>query len=142
LSTSPANAIVPFSQARYNLLVGKGSGSLGPSSAYFPAIPGDSSFNSTNAGIGYPAQPQFAPPVKLLTTAATSTVTDYIDVRQSDVTAAVSALNRAEPGAQVNWAQFLFGGGSVTPFIESGTGQALIADSGVNPVYVDKGSFA
>jgi hypothetical protein len=142
LSSSPTNAIVPFSQARYDLLEGKGSGSLGPSSAYFPAIPGDSTFNSGEAGVGYPAQPQFAPAVKLLTTAATTTVTDYIDVRQSDVTAAVSALNRAEPGAQVNWAQYLFGGGSVTPFIESGTGQALIADSGVTPVYVDKGSFS
>jgi PBP superfamily domain len=141
LSSSPNNAIVPFSQARFNLLEGKGSGSLGTSSAYFPAIPGDSTFNSPQAGIAFPVQPQFAPPVKLLTTAATATVTDYLDVRQSDVTAAVTALNRAEPGAQVNWAQYLFGGGSVTPFIASGTGQALIAESGVTPVYVDKGSF-
>jgi hypothetical protein len=144
LNSSPANAIVPFSTARYNLLKGSSNPGVtpGPSAPYFPAIPGDSTFVSGDAGESYPAEPQFAPPLQLLTTAATTTVTDYIDIRQSDLADSGSSSD-IEPGSTVNWADYLFAGATgVTPYIDTAAAQALILDSGVTPVYVDKGSFA
>lgn len=147
LNSSPANAIVPFSQARYNLLVGSanydgGAGSPGPSAPYFPAIPGESPFVSGDAGESYPAEPQYAPPIQLLASAATTGVTDYIDIRQSDL-ADTGSSSDIEPGSTVNWADYLFAGTTgVTPYIETAAAQTLILDSGVTPHYLDKGPFS
>jgi hypothetical protein len=144
LNSSPANAIVPFSAARYDLLVGATTPGTtpGPASKYFPAIPGDSTFVGGDAGQSYPAEPQYAPPLQLLTTAATTTVTDYIDIRSSDLADSGSSSD-IEPGSTVNWADFLFAGTTgVTPYIDTAAAQTLILDSGVTPVYVDKGAFA
>jgi hypothetical protein len=144
LSTNSVNAIVPFSEARFNLL--KGSSNYGtapgPQNPYFPAIPGDSSFNTGTQGQAYPAQSQFAPPIQLLASGATTLVTDYIDIRQSDL-ADTGSSSDIEPGSTVNWADYLFAGTTgVTPYIDTAAAQTLILDSGVTPVYVDKGSFA
>ncbi len=144
LNGSPANAIVPFSEARYHLIVGSANYGVtpGPAEPYFPAIPGDSTFVSGDAGESYPAQPQFAAPIQLLTSAATTTVTDYVDVRQSDL-ADTGSSSAIEPGSTVNWADYLFAGASgVTPYIDTAAAQTLILDSGVTPVYVDKGVFS
>ena len=141
LNTSSANAIVPFSQARYLLLKGSGA-SPGPASPYFPAIPGDSTFVSGDEGETYPAQPAFAPPIQLLESSATTTVTDYIDVRESDLSDTGSS-SEIEPGSTVNWATYLFAGTStLTPYIETAGAQALILDSGVTPAYADEGEFS
>jgi hypothetical protein len=144
LSGNTANAIVPFSAARYNLLKGSTNPGVapGPSAAYFPAIPGDSTFVSGDAGESYPAEPQFTPPIQLLTTAATTTVTDYIDIRNADLSDTGSSSD-IEPGSTVNWADYLFAGTTgVTPYIDTAAAQTLILDSGVTPDYVDRGSFA
>jgi hypothetical protein len=147
LNASPANAIVPFSAARYNLLVGSTNVGTtpGPSGPYFPAIPGEPGFLSTAAGESYPASPQYAPPIQLLASAATTTVNDYIDIRQSDL-ADTGNSSDIEPGSSVNWADFLFAGTTgpnpVTPYIDTPAAQTLILDSGVTPLYVDKGSFS
>ena len=129
LNTSPANAIVPFSEARYHLIVGSSNPGVtpGPGEAYFPAIPGDSTFVGGTAGEAYPLEPQYAAPIQLLTSAATTAVTDYIDIRNSDLsdTGSSSAI---EPGASLNWADYLFAGASgVTPFIESAQAQEFIS---------------
>jgi hypothetical protein len=163
LNSSPANAIVPFSQARYLLLEGSanynggflnsqgqsgatqnsnGYATAGPSAPYFPAIPGEPGFLSGDAGEAYPLQPQYAPPIALLTSSATTTVTDYIDIRQSDLGDS-GASSDIEPGSTVNWADYLFAGTTgVTPYIDTVAAQTLIFDSGVTPNYVDKGEFA
>lgn len=150
LNANPDDAIVPFSQARYYLFEGKtvtGS-TLGENEPYFPATPGDSGWASSDAGQAYPAQSQYAPPIELLSSAATTTVTDYIDIRQSDL----ADTTNAEPGASVNWADYLFAGADgwsestptvgIEPYIATPTAQALIARSGVTPLYVDEGSFS
>jgi len=153
------DAIVPFSVARYNLLEGTGNthGTLGSSSPYFPAIPGDSSFLSTDAGLAYPTQPKYTAPIQILTTPASKTVTDYVDIRQSDLNDPVTTTvvggvtvpgQPYEPGASINWAQYFFAGvnvggsGQVLPYIDSGAAQALIQESGVTPHWADAGEFS
>jgi hypothetical protein len=144
LNASAANAIVPFSAARANLIKGATTPGTtpGPSAPYFPAIVGEPTFNTANQGFSYPLEPQYAAPIQLLTSAATTTVTDYIIIRQSDLSDTGSST-AIEPGSSVNWADYLFAGTTgVTPFINTTAGQTLILDSGVTPVYVDKGLFS
>jgi hypothetical protein len=122
-ASSPNDAIVPFSQARLNLW----------NDGYFhnpaTAFPGSST--------------ALSPGIKLLTGTApdsnaffSSVVNDYVIFRQSDV----SSTTPMEPGGTRNWIQTLFSypSGS-TPFFAKSTGQALIAASGVTPVYNDLG---
>jgi len=118
----PADAIVPFSAARLTLW----------NDGYFhnPAtvFPGSSS--------------ALSPGVKLLTgtpgdgSVYSSPITDYVIFRNSDATSTTAF----EPGGTKNWVQTLFSdpGGSA-PFFAKSAGQALIAASGVTPVYDDLG---
>jgi ABC-type phosphate transport system substrate-binding protein len=121
-SSTPADAIVPFSAARLALWT----------AGYFhnPAtvFPGSAS--------------PLAPGVKLLTgttgdgTVYASPITDYIIFRQSDAT----ITTPMEPGGSRNWVQTLFSNpGGSDPFVEKGSGQALIASAGVIPNYQDLG---
>jgi hypothetical protein len=121
-SATPADAIVPFSAARLALWT----------AGYFhnPAtvFPGSSS--------------ALSPGVKLLTgatgdgTVYASPITDYIIFRQSDAT----ITTPMEPGGSRNWVQTLFSNpGGSDPFVEKGSGQALIASAGVIPNYQDLG---
>ena len=120
-SSSPANTIVPFSQARLNLW----------NDGYFH-----------NPATAYPGGAVQTPGVKLLTGTApdssaaySSPLTDYVIFRQSDL----ADTNSFEPGGTLNWANTLFSnpGGSTQPFVETAAGQALIAASGVIPNYQD-----
>jgi hypothetical protein len=118
-----ADAIVPFSAARLALW----------SAGYFhnPATP-------------FPGGAVLTPGVKLLTGTAgdgsaaySSPITDYVIFRQSDA----SSTTPMEPGGTRNWVQTLFSNpGGSAPFVAKAGGQALIAASGVTPVYDDLGN--
>jgi hypothetical protein len=131
----PADAIAPFSSARLNLW----------NDGYFfnPAtvFPGASTPLSAN--------------VRLLTgTAADSSaslsvaITDYFVFRANDA-ALSGATHPYEPGGTLNWVQTLFynsawtpGSTSVpAPWIDTSTGQALIAASGVTPIANPNATF-
>ncbi|MGD0883104.1 MAG: hypothetical protein ABSB09_16185 [Acidimicrobiales bacterium] len=111
-SSSPANAIAPFSQARLNLW----------NDGYFhnpaTAFPGGSTLT---AGIS-------------LLSGYNSPLTDYVLFRQSDA----ASTTPFEPGGTENWVQTLFSG--TRPFVDTSGGQALIQAAGVTPVYDDLGS--
>jgi ABC-type phosphate transport system substrate-binding protein len=123
-ASTPADAIVPFSLARLNLwndgyfhnpnTAFPGSGTaLTPGVSLLSGAPGDSN-------------PVYS-----------AGVTDYIIYRQSDQT----STTPFEPGGTRNFVQTLFSNpGGTTPFVESNTGRALIASSGVTPVYNDLGA--
>jgi hypothetical protein len=136
---TPADAIAPFSQARLNLW----------NDGYFynPATP--------FPGALTPGATPLSPNVSLLTgTGADSTaslnipLTDYFIFRASDA-ALSGATHPYEPGGTLNWVQTLFYNsawtpGSTTvpaPFIDTSTGQALIASSGVTPVADPNATF-
>jgi ABC-type phosphate transport system substrate-binding protein len=119
----PANAIVPFSQARLNLwndgyfhnpaTVFPGAGS--------PLSPGISLLSGTVPGGG---------------TVYSSAITDYIIFRQSDL----ADPTPLEPGGTRNWAKTLFSDSvGPKPYFELGSTQTLLAASGVTPDYVDLG---
>jgi ABC-type phosphate transport system substrate-binding protein len=114
-STSPADAIVPFSAARLALY----------NSGYFhtpnTVFPGGAALT---AGIAFDG-----------TSGYNSPVTDYVIFRQSDL----ASSQPFEPGSSLNWAQRLFSSTSSTPYVKSGAGQALINASGVTAVYADLG---
>jgi periplasmic binding family protein len=121
-ASSPADAIVPFSAARLALW----------SDGYFH-----------NPGTVFPGSPtSLTPGVTLLSgtpgdgTVYSSPITDYVIFRQSDA----SVTTPMEPGGTKNWVQTLFSdpGGSA-PLADKASGQALIAASGVTPVYDDLG---
>jgi ABC-type phosphate transport system substrate-binding protein len=121
-SSSPADTIVPFSQARWNLW----------QDGYF--------HNPATAYQSSPGVLTYA--IKLLSGTAgdgnaayTSPITDYIIFRQSDTTDAPW-----QPGGTRNWVQTLFSSPlGNNPWIESSAGQTLITASGVTPDYVDLG---
>jgi hypothetical protein len=124
-NSASADAIVPFSAARLALW----------NDGYFhnPAtvFPGSSS--------------PLTPGVKLLSgttgdgTVYSSPITDYVIFRQSDATSTTAF----EPGGTKNWVETLFSNpGGSTPFFGKSTGQALIAASGVSPVYSDLGDVS
>ncbi len=125
-AATPADAIVPFSQARFNLWA---DGYFHDPTTVFPG-------SSTPLSSG----------IKLLTGTApdagkvySSAIADYVIFRQSD-TASTTAF---EPGGTKNWVQTLFSNsGGSAPLVASGIGQSLIAASGVTPNYQDLGDVS
>lgn len=111
-----ANAIVPFSSARFSLF----------SSGYFkdPSLP-------------FPGGPTLTPGIKLLTGGSSydSVVTHYVVFRESDTTD-----GPFQPGGTLNWVQTLFSNpGGVKPFFDRTTGEALVQAAGTTPDYIDLG---
>jgi ABC-type phosphate transport system substrate-binding protein len=125
-ASSSANAIVPFSAARL-------------------ALWNDGYFH--NPATVFPGGAVLTPGVKLLTATApdgsaaySSPITDYVIFRQSDATISTPF----EPGGSKNWVETLFSdpAAPTTPLVAKSSGQALIAASGVTPVYDDLGDVA
>jgi hypothetical protein len=123
-ATTPADAIVPFSTARFNLW----------NAGYFH-----------NPATVFPGSPSsLSPGVKLLSgtpgdgTVYNSGIIDYVIFRQSDAT----STTPFEPGSSLNWVKFLFSNPASpgSPFFAGSGGLALIAASGVTPNYVDLGN--
>jgi hypothetical protein len=111
-----ANAIVPFSSARFSLF----------NSGYFK-----------DPSVVFPGGATIAPGIKLLTGTAsfTAPVKHYVVFRESDTTD--SAF---QPGGSLNWVQTLFSNPSGTkPFFDRATGEALLTAAGITPDYVDLG---
>jgi PBP superfamily domain len=123
-SSSPANAIVPFSQARLNLW---NDGYFHTPATVFPGsatplTPGVSLLGGAVPGGG---------------TSYTSAITDYIIYRQSDAADATPL----EPGGTRNWVKSLFSDPSgPAPFFDLGPTQTLLTASGITPAYVDLGN--
>jgi ABC-type phosphate transport system substrate-binding protein len=117
--TDSADAIVPFSSARFALFA----------TGYFH-----------DPTVTFPGGPSITPGAKLLTGtgAYDSTVTHYVIFRQSDTTA-----KAFQPGGTLNWVQTLFSNpGGTKPFFDRTTGQALIAAAGTTPAYQDLGNVS
>jgi ABC-type phosphate transport system substrate-binding protein len=126
-ATTPADAIVPFSNARYNLWTTSGGYFHNPATAF----PGGSALSpgiQLLAGTPGDAKPLYS-----------SVVKDYVIFRQSDA----SLATPMEPGGTRNWIQTLFSNGTGTaPLVASASGQALIAAAGVTPLYNDLGNVS
>lgn len=125
-ASTASDAIVPFSTARLALWNG----------GYFhnPATP-------------FPGGSTLSPGIKLLTGTApdssvaySSPITDYVIFRQSDA----SLTTPFEPGGSRNWVDTLFSNPALptTPLVAKSAGKALIAASGVTPVYDDLGDVS
>ena len=122
-ATTPADAIVPFSSARLNLF-------------------NDGYFQNPNNAFGTP-QTTITAGINLLSgtpgdfnPVLNVGITDYAIYRQNDQTSSTIF----EPGGTRNFAQTLFSNpGGSTPYFASNAGKALIAASGVTPVYADLG---
>jgi ABC-type phosphate transport system substrate-binding protein len=121
LSTSPADAIDPFSSGRLALY----------SSGYFH-----------DPSVAYPGGGSLAPGIKLLTGTPgdSNGIYDderglYVIFRQSDFTSSTPW----QPGTTKNWVNTLFAASSGTPFFKSAAGQSLVAAAGATPGYADKG---
>lgn len=120
-ASTPADAIVPFSNARLNLWT----------AGYF--------LNPATPFPGGPTSP-LSPGVSLLTQAAPDgsatlnvSVTDYIVFRADDLAMSGTA-NPYQPGGTLNWVQTLFWNpGGPTPYILSPEGKTLITASGITP---------
>ncbi|MEY2424781.1 MAG: hypothetical protein QOI61_353 [Actinomycetota bacterium] len=120
-SSSPANAIVPFSIGRLNLW----------NSGYFhnPATP-------------FPGGAALTPGVKALTGTPPGGGNFYNNInvllvvfRESD-----TSLAPWQPGSTKNWVRTLFSDPNGTPFFKKSAGQALVAASGAIPGYQDLGN--
>jgi hypothetical protein len=114
--TDSADAIVPFSSARYSLY----------SSGYFH-----------DPTVTFPGGAAIDPGIKLLTGGSSydTVVYHYVIFRESDTTAGAF-----QPGGTLNWIQTLFSNpGGTKPFFDRTTGQALIAAAGTTPDYIDLG---
>lgn len=124
-SANSADAIVPFSQARFNLFK---SGYFHTPNTVFPG------------GASVPAGIQLLSGTAPDTAAAySSAVNHYVIFRQSD---AVSTTPW-QPGGTKNWVQTLFSNpGGTKPFVASGSGLADIAASGATPAYADLGNVS
>lgn len=112
-----ANAIVPFSSARFSLY----------NSGYFK-----------DPSVTFPGGATINPGVKLLTGSGAydSVVKHYVIFRQSDTT----ALGAFQPGGTLNWIQTLFSNpGGTKPFFDRATGEALVQAAGTTPAYDDLG---
>jgi hypothetical protein len=124
-ASTPADAIVPFSAARLNLW----------NDGYFH-----------NPATVFPGSgTALTPGVKLLSgtpgdgTVYDSAITDYVIFRQSDA----SLATPFQPGGSLNWVQTLFSNpGGATPLVAKSAGKALIAASGVTPLYNDLGNVS
>lgn len=123
-STTPLDAIAPFSSARLNLYT----------SGYFH-----------NPNTPFPGGAVINPGVTLLGgtppdagTVYSSEVDHYVIFRQSDA----SISQPMEPGGSRNWVQTLFSNPSAptTPFFAKSTGKALVAAAGTTAVYNDLGN--
>jgi len=124
-ATVPADAIVPFSQARLNLW---GDGYFhNPATVY----PGSGTALSSGINLLTGTAPDAA-------AAYSSGITDYVIYRQSDATSATPF----EPGGTRNWVQTLFANANNNALVQTSSGQALIAASGVTPVYNDLGNVS
>jgi hypothetical protein len=120
-ASTPANAIVPFSNARLSLW----------NDGYFlnPATPFPGGTSSP-----------LSPGVSLLTATAPDgsaslnvSVTDYIVFRADDLALSGTA-NPYQPGGTLNWVQTLFWNTSgPAPYISSPEGKTLITASGITP---------
>jgi ABC-type phosphate transport system substrate-binding protein len=111
-----ADAIVPFSSARFSLFA-KG---------YFH-----------DPSVTFPGGSAITPGAKLLG-GYTSVVNHYVIFRESDTTA-----KAFQPGGTLNWVQTLFSHpGGTKPFFDRSTGQALIAAAGTTPAYQDLGNVS
>ena len=122
-SSSPLDAIAPFSIGRLNLW----------NSGYF-----------RDPAVVFPGGPVLSPGVHALTGATPgggpvySNVNGlYVVFRQSDA----SIATPWQPGGTKNWVQTLFSG-SGTPYFKGAAGQALVAAAGGIPGYVDLGNVS
>jgi ABC-type phosphate transport system substrate-binding protein len=126
-AASSADAIEPFSAARLALW----------NDGYFhnPATAFPGSATPLTAGVQLLAG---TPPDG--GTVYASPITDYVIFRQSDA----SSTAPFEPGGSRNWVQTLFSNPTAptTPFVAKSAGKALIAASGVTPVYNDLGDVS
>jgi ABC-type phosphate transport system substrate-binding protein len=109
-----ANAIVPFSGARFDLFA----------SGYFkdPSLP-------------FPGGSTINPGIKLLTGGSSydSVVKHYVVFRETDVTD-----GPFQPGGTLNWVKTLFSNpGGTKPFFDRPTGEALLQAAGITPAYDD-----
>ena len=128
-ASTPANAIVPFSEGRLNLWNGvSGDPSLSASSGkgYFHdptvAYPGDST--------------ALSPGIKVQT--GSGAYKDTLDIYAVFPQSAEASKTPWQPGSKLNWAQALFSDpGGPKPYFESPAGQALLAQAGLVPDYVD-----
>ncbi len=123
-STSPANAIVPFSNGRLALW---NDGYFHSPTTVFPGsssplTPGVSLLGGAVPGGG---------------TVYSSPITDYIIYRQSDANDGTAF----EPGGTHNWVKSLFSDPTgPPPYFKLAAAQTLLAASGVTPNYVDLGN--
>jgi PBP superfamily domain len=122
-STSPADTIVPFSQARQNLW---DSGYFHSPNTVFPG--GASLTSGINDLTG--AAPDGAP-------VYSSPLTHYVLFRQSD-----STIAPWQPGSTKNWSQALFSDSAGNPFFKKSAGLALVASAGITPAYSDLGNVS
>jgi ABC-type phosphate transport system substrate-binding protein len=118
-SSSPADAIVPFSSARLKLYT---NGYFKNPTTGATLTPGVSLLTGTPPSSG---------------TAYSDSVLHYVIFRQSDV----GSKTPMEPGSSLNWIQTLFSNpGGTPPFFARTTGQALVAAAGTTPDYIDIGN--
>ncbi len=127
-SSSPANAIVPFTQGRLNLWEGV-SGDPGLSSSS-----GTGYFH--NPATAYPGGSALSPGIQIESGsgAYTDTLDIYAVFRQSDEV----STTPWQPGGRLNWAQTLFSDpGGPAPFFDTPAGETDLAQAGLVPDYVD-----
>lgn len=122
-SPSPADTIVPFSNARLNLW----------NTGYF---------HSPNTV--FPGGAALTPGIQVLTGTAPSggaaysgNLIHYVIFRQSDTTD-----GPWQPGSTKNWVQTLFSDPAGTPFFKKSAASALLAAAGITPAYSDLGNVS
>ncbi len=125
-SSTPADAIVPFSAGR--LALWNAGYFHNPATAFpgssTPLTPGVKILNGTSPSGG---------------SSYDSPLTDYIIFRQKDASSTVPM----EPSGSRNWVQTLFSNpGGTTPFFAKSAGQALITAAGLTADYVDLGDVS
>jgi len=128
-ATTPADAIVPFSQGRLNLWNG---------------VSGDPAV-SASSGKGYFHDPTVAypgsstalsPGIKIET--GSGAYSDTLDIYAVFPQSAEASTTPWQPGSTLNWVQALFSDpGGPEPYFESPAGQALLAQAGLVPDYMD-----
>jgi len=128
-ASSPADAIVPFSEGRLNLWNG---------------VSGDPSVSaSSNKGyfhdptVAYPgSSTALSPGIKIET--GSGAYSDTLDIYAVFPQSAEASATPWQPGSTLNWVQALFSDpGGPEPYFESPAGQALLAQAGLVPDYMD-----
>jgi len=142
-SSSPANAIVPFSGARLSLW---NSGYFYNPAAAFGT--NDATSGNNNHGSAFPqsgTSTPLSPGVSFLTGAPgdshpvyDSPITDYVIFRNSDA----ASTTPFEPGSSLNWVQALFSNPSspTNPWYARTSTHALLTAAGITPNYQDLGN--